>query len=135
VDADAVTAVVADQLGRIERMNARKALERLPGLLERGERVERLGVGELPRAEGSRWWKGKEMAVVVVTDRRLLIVGERREDALPFAAIGTVLGEHRMTGGRFTVAGAEDDRRIELGAFQPQGRAAELADLVRERRP
>jgi hypothetical protein len=131
---DDVDRLVAEQLGRIERMNARKALERLPGQLERGEAIELLGVGELPRDPGrSRWRPGREVAVVAVTDRHVVIVGSHRDERLPIRELGTVLGEHRMTGGRFSVQ-ASDGRTIALSAFQPQGRAAELADLIRVKR-
>jgi hypothetical protein len=119
------------QLGPIERMNARKGIKRLPHELERGERVELLGVGELPR-QGGRLRIGRDVVLVAVTDRGLLMVGSDRVERLRFDEIAGVSGGHKMTGGRVAVTAA-DGRRFDLRPLQPQGRAVELIELVGER--
>jgi hypothetical protein len=123
-------------LGRLDRAMAGSAVRQLPEELLDGERLEVVGVGEVPRSrDDALAFHDAEFAVVAATDRRVLVVSRLRVAALPYAAITSVAVEARGGGSRLIVA-TGDGTTWEFASIAPTpARANELAEAIEAHRP
>ena len=117
------------QLGRFERLSARKAVKRFPAEVGPGERITVLGVGEIPRAGKQFATQNADFAVVAVTNLGVLVVSRLRVERLDREAITSFEAGATAMGGTL-VLHQSDAEPLRLKAVLPVGRVDGIARAI-----
>jgi len=124
-----IPALAAAKLDSFFRWSRRRDLRRLPDLLAPGEAVVHLGQGGR-----SPWWYGTSYWLVVLTNRRVLLLRTTLRRSLiyeyPLSKIHAIEARNESSGGRVTLH--IPGRKVVVDSIYPKSEAAAIAEYVRE---
>lgn len=124
--------VLEAQLGRFDRMSAKKGAKRLPEEIRPGETIRSIGVGEIPRSGGKHLTQNAEFAVLAATDQRFLVVSRLRADSIEYGDIASLEVEKKLTGGVLTIRRRLGEAVTFKGVTPAPDRVEELAAVIRD---
>ncbi len=107
------------RLGRMDRLGAGKALDRLAGLLEPDEQPLAVVCAQV----------GNENGAVVVSDRRVLWAGSKSEHQVRREQITAVQGRAAFTGGKVSIT-ASEGTGLRLSNLVPVDRTQEIIEMI-----
>jgi Short C-terminal domain len=120
------TEALEAQLGRSERLFARKGVQRLPEEIREDEMILLLAVGEIPRRGLQHAVQNAEFAVLAATDQRFLVASRLRSEDIAYESMESVQSHGKL------VIRQHDGTEHEFKGVMPAGRDSELAATIEE---